>query len=690
MADSKPTWGATAPTPNTAPDDRRAALVGQYLTRSVTAAQITANRGQGPLARRAEVRAVSADARTVEIAFSSETPVERWFGSEVLDHDPASIRLDRLRDGGPLLLDHDWTEQIGVVESVEIGADRVGRAVVRFSRSEDAEEVFQDVVDGIRRHVSVGYFVHGITPEMQDGAEIVRITDWEPYEISIVAVPADTSVGVGRTCETPEEPPSGGGQGAETRASPGTTTHDRSGNMRIIITRDAQGNLVRAKVDENGTIIELLETLERAGETEAATTRAAQAAERTRTNALLEMGRSYEAADLAEAAVRDGSTVEQLQARILERMTQRGQRQRPVTENGNGGGQNQEVGLTDTEVRRFSFFRGLRAMLPSATTADREAAAFELECSAAAARTYGREARGLMVPQEVLTRAFNAGGAANSPTGATSGANLVGTTLMSGSFIEMLRNRTVFLQLAQSMTGLVGNVDIPKQIAGASAYWLAEGADATEGTPTVGQLTASPKTVAAYADITRRLMMQATPDAETLVRNDLNRALALAIDLAGFYGSGATNYPRGLKNISGINAVDFATAGAPTYAEIVDMESQIAADNADVDSMAYVMNAVMRGKLKTTQKFSGTNGAPVWEDGNTVNGYRAEVTNQITTGDVFFGNFADAIVAMWGGLDLTIDPYSLSKSGGLRLVAFQDIDFVFRHPESFTYGVMVP
>ncbi|MNV06093.1 Phage capsid family protein [compost metagenome] len=128
----------------------------------------------------------------------------------------------------------------------------------------------------------------------------------------------------------------------------------------------------------------------------------------------------------------------------------------------------------------------------------------------------------------------------------------------------------------------------------------------------------------------------------------------------------------------------------PTYAELVQMETEIATDNADVNSMAYVMNAVARGAAKTTPKFAdGTSVAAagvIWEPGNTVNGYRTEVTNQLTTGDVFFGNFADMIIAMWGGLDLIADPYSLSLKGGLRIVVFQDVDFAVRRVESFAYG----
>lgn len=663
------------------------ALIGARMTRAVTAEQINANQGAGRLSRFGEVREIDTEARTVELAFSSETPVERWFGTEILDHGAGAMRMDRLEGGAALLMDHNWRDQVGVVERVWVGDDRVGRAEVRFGRGARASEIFQDVVDGIRKHVSVGYEVRGLEVETRKGApDLIRITDWEPYEVSLVSVPADPSVGIGRSAEEPpEEQPGNTGDDGQHRASP-DDEQSQQGNsgMKTKVLRDSDGNLVRAKVDENDKIIEVIEVLERAGAAQVQARDAGGQAERQRVQALLDLGRQYEAADLADAAIRAGETTEQLQARILERSSGRNST-RPLSE-----AQDTEIGLSDREVRNYSIFRGLRAMLPGASARDREAAAFEMECTAAAERTYGRSARGLLIPQDVLSRAFNAGGAANTPAGATSGANTVGTTLMAGSFIEMLRNRTVIMRLAQSMSGLVGNVEIPKQTDGATAYWIGEGEDATEGVPTIGQIGLSPKTVAAYTDITRRLMQQSTPDAEMIVRNDLNRALALEIDKAGFYGTGADNQPLGITNLSGINAVDFAAAGAPTYAEIVDMESQIAADNADVNSMAYVMAAIMRGKLKTTQKFAGTNGSPVWEDGNTVNGYSAEVTNQIAAADIIFGNFGDTIVGMWGGLDVTVDPYSLSKSGGLRIVMFQDVDFVHRRVESFCLGRAIP
>ncbi|MGU5729396.1 phage major capsid protein [Aeromonas jandaei] len=673
-------------------------LIGAYMTRDGGQGKALPDfNAKGDLHRTMEVRSFDAEKRTVELAFSSEAPVQRWFGFEVLDHSPESIRLDRMRDGAALLLNHDWDDQIGVVESVSIDSDRKGRAVVRFSRSKDADDVFQDVMDGIRRHVSVGYRIHAAKLESTEGDEdTYRITDWEPYEISIVSVPADPSVGVGRSLEIPQEDGKqriGETAITESGATAKDSTTEEVRKMEKTL-RDGKGNLVRALVDAEGKILEVLEVLEEAGADVRAAQNNAAKAERERTASILQMGTQYDCRELAEKAVAAGDTVDAFRAAVLDHINTRGAKKpaaQPAQPSQRSGTplsemQSADIGLTDQEVRNYSIFRAVRALQPNATRADREAAAFELECSETAQRQLGKTAQGILIPQDVLnSRAFNAGGAANTPNGAQSGQNLVDTTFMGGSFIDMLRNRTTIMRLATTMGGLVGNVDVPRQTGGATAYWLGEGEDAQEGTPTIGQLELSPKTLGAYTDITRRLLMQSSMDAEGIVRRDLVNAMAQAIDFAGYYGSGAGNQPRGIKNYTGINAVDFAAA-LPTFKELVDMESLIAADNADIGQMGYIGNAAFRGHCKTTAKFGTGTESTIWEPGNTINGYNTEISNQIAAGDVFFGNFADMLIGMWGGLDLTVDPYSLSKSGGLRIVVFQDVDFVLRRVESFCWG----
>lgn len=680
------------PAPPRAQDKARQ-VEGSHQTRSITEEQLRKLKAES-LQRDmivGEVRAIDEEKRTVELAFSSETEVERWFGIEVLDHSPGAMRTERLADGGALLVNHDWDDHVGVVESVTVGADRRGRAVVRFGRGARASEVWQDVVDRIRRHVSVGYAIHKVEIEERAGLpDMVRVTDWEPHEISIVSVPADISVGVGRSRELP--PAEAGQSGLDTASNgqsgtPGASrTHQKEGEMNEKILRDKSGNLVRAKVNDEGEIVEVLEMIERAGEAHAEARDAGKQAEQSRVKAIMNMGRQYENVELATQYVTEGKSPEEFQRALLDSL--HGKRSKPLGDKGDGQRDKPKsaaLGMTEGDLQRYSMMKVVRALANPTDKRAQEAAAFELELSQEAERQYGKEARGILIPDDVLSRAFNAGGSADTPVGAATGETLVDTQYMAGSFIEMLRNRTVLMRLATTMSGLVGNVDVPKQTGGATAYWIGEHEDAPEGTPTIGQIGLTPKTVAAYTDITRRLMLQSTPDAERIVRNDLASAVAQAIDLAGFYGAGG-NEPTGIANVSGINAVPLATAGKPTYAETVQMESEIAADNADVNNMAYVLASMMRGHFKTTQKFDGTNGAPIWEQGNTVNGYRTEVTNQIQTGDLFFGNFADLIIGLWGGLDLTVDPYSLSKSGGTRLVVFQDVDMVTRRVESFCLG----
>jgi len=140
--------------------------------------------------------------RRVTLAFSSEMPVVRAFGVEVLDHSAGAINDSFIGSGrAPLLVDHEMTDQIGVVEQIELGADRVARARVRFGRSARAEEIYQDVQDGIRANVSVGYVIDEMVLDGErDGREVYRATRWTPLEISIVSIPADASVGVRRRC----------------------------------------------------------------------------------------------------------------------------------------------------------------------------------------------------------------------------------------------------------------------------------------------------------------------------------------------------------------------------------------------------------------------------------------------------------------------------------------------------------
>jgi len=583
-----------------------------------------------------EQTTVDEEDRSIEFPFSSELPVERFFGMEVLDHSREAADLSRLNNGAPLLFNHNMDEIIGVVESAEVRSDRRGYAKVRFAKTERAREVMEMVKDGILRNVSFGYQIK----EMIERAGEYVAQKWEPYEISLVTVPADPGVGIGRAATD---------EGCEVSV------------IRNVIdaAAAAQPKEVIEMQQDNTTL-----------NVDAVAAQAAEA-ERQRIAAINSLGDKFNQRDLARGLVDSGKSIDEARAAFLEKV---GVEQKPIT------GKEADIGLTPKEIKQFSFVKAIAALGNPTDRAAWEAAGYEREVSEAAAKKAGKSARGIFVPSEILRsqRDLTVGSA-------TAGGNLVATDLMADAFIDLLRNRSVAIRAgATSMNGLVGNIAIPKQTGGATAYWVAESGAPTESAQTIGQVTMSPKTVGAWTEFSRRLMIQSSIDVENMVRRDLASVIALAIDAAAFYGTGADNQPRGIKNVSGINTKDFAN-DAPTYAEVVGMESEIAADNADVGTLVYVLNAAMRGSLKTTEKASGT-AQFLWEPGNTVNGYRSEVSNQITNGDIFFGNFADLMIGFWSGLDLTVDPYSNSTSGTMRVVALQDCDVAVRNAVSFCRG----
>lgn len=582
---------------------------------------------------------VDAETRTVEFPFSSEMPVERWFGDEVLSHKSGAADLTRLNDGAPLLFNHNMDEIIGVVEEARIGSDKRGYARVRFAKTARADEVLGMVNDGILRNVSFGYRIAEMTENVKDGKSTFMATRWEPYEISAVTIPADNSVGFGRSDD---------------------------GDQRDVTVHRSEES---APAEQPPEEITMTEATAPAVDVQVVATQAAEA-ERSRIAAISALGERFNQSDLSRKLINEGKSMDEARSAFLEEIKVD---QKPIT------GQEADLGLTDKEVRAYSFVRAIHAMANPGDKSAWAAAAYERELSEAASKKSGRAARGFMIPADVLRRDLNVGTA-------TAGGNLVATDLLAGSFIDLLRNRSVAVRAgATVLNGLVGNIAIPRQSGAATAYWVAESGAPTESQQTINQVTMTPKTVGAYTDFSRRLTLQSSIDIETMVRSDLATVIALAIDKAALYGTNADNQPKGLTGQTGINTVAFAAANA-TFAELVAMETGIASDNADVNGMTYLVNPAQRGVYKSTAKFGSGTDATIWEPGNTVNGYRTEVSNQVVAGDVLFGNFAELLIGFWSGLDLMVDPYSNSTSGTIRVVALQDTDIAVRHAESFTYG----
>ena len=570
---------------------------------------------------------IDEEKRIVRVGVSSEEPVERSFGMEVLGHSAGDINMEFINSGrAPLLLDHDMTKQIGVIEEFKL--DETAKrttAVVRFGKSALAREVFEDVADGIRMNISVGYRIDKLE-RYQENDETFYKAMWTPMEVSSVSVPADQSrlVGVGRS-------------------------------------KDKQHKNIEVKLMENEKKQDI-----NLDEVRTQTIDDAKAEFKRNSKEIIDLAARHNKRDLADKAISDGISVEEFRGVLLENISNNTPLETPS-----------EIGMTKEEVREFSLVRAIRAMANPSDRKAQEDAAFEFECSAEAARQYGKDAQGIMLPAEVL-RTWK-----QRDINSSDDSTLIAEDYRGGDFIDVLRNSSSVMQAGATMLrGLQGNVVIPKKTAASSGAWIAtEGSAAAESEFTSGSVTMSPKVVGAFTDATRLLLQQSSLDVENLIRNDLTQSIATAIDLGALAGSGASGQPTGIANTSGINTTTFAAAN-PTWAEIVAMESSVANDNALTGSLGYICRPADFGTLKTTEKATGTAQFVVSPD-NSMNGYNVVRSNQVTSGDFYFGNFADLLIGMYGGLDITVDPYALSTSGGVRIVALQTVDVAVRHAVSF-------
>jgi HK97 family phage major capsid protein len=594
----------------------------------------------------------------IPIAMSSEIGVERhsyWEDAtylEILDHSKGAVDLSYSKDGLPFLLNHDIREQIGLIEDVTLDDDRKLRGMVRFSKSQRAQEIRQDIVDGIRKKISVGYRLADYEEKKVDDVIERRYRGWTPMEASSVPIPADYSVGVGRS-------------------APGAADFRRD--------EKAPTNNTASRAKEQAVSDKDTAAQEKAAATEAV--RVVERNERVRAESIIALANEHGFAARASEWVGSDKSVETVQKEILVGLRERLKNPTP---------QQAPVEFNEKERKQYSFARAIAAHIPEMKIE----AGFEREVEQDLEKKVPKEykARGGVLLPTLTTRA-----GLDSIT-ATKGTELKFT--QPGEFIDLLRAKMRLRQLgARVLSGLTGPVSFPKQTAAASGSWVAEnpGSDVADSNLLVALVTLAIKTYQASTSFSRQLLVSAisgSVDAEQMVRDDLSLVNALAFDKAGIDGSGASNQPRGVINTSGIGSVAGGTNGAaPTYANIVDLETAVAAANADDGTLGYLTTPTMRGKLKQTQQFAGTNGVPVWVGKNEVNGYNGQVSTQVpsalvkgTSSDchaIIFGDFSQMIFGEWGVLELVVDPFRLKKQGMIEVTSFMMGDVAIRQAAAF-------
>lgn len=603
--------------------------------------------------RRTEVvtfeRAAETESRTFTFPFSSEYPVQRMFGMEVLSHERSAANLTRLNDGAPLLYNHDPGQVIGVVERSWIDeASKRGYATVRFSRNAMGQQVLADVQDGILRNVSFGYSIN----DMEERGDNYVATAWTPYEVSITSIPADPTVGFGRSLE----------------AQPAAVAAPQPPIMESPSTMETPDlSVVRAEAAE---------------------------AERSRIAGISALCEKHQLNDLGRQLIESGRGLDEARAAVLERL---GATQQPI-EKGAGS-----VDLNDKEQREYSVVRAINA----AITGNWNDAGLEREVSTEIERQTGRSTSGFFMPHNLqMSRAPYAVGAAST------GGNLVATNLLASSFIDVLRNNAVVMQMGPTiLAGLVGNVAIPRATAATSTYWVTEASALTESEATFDQVTLSPKQIGARSQYSRLALQQTTPDIEQIVRNDLARVMALGIDKAAISGTGSSGQPTGILNQSGIGSVamntnggsftDSASGSTSGLDQLIALEGKLDVANALNGNLYYLTNAKVVQALKKLKTAYGeylwtaadgvtTNGTP-----GSINGYPVMRSNQVpsnlTKGSgsnlsaLIFGDFSQLVIGMWGALEILPNPYGSGyTAGSVDIRAMQTVDIAVRHAESFS------
>lgn len=598
---------------------------------------------------------VDMDARTMSFPFSSEEPCNMWYGDEVLSHKAGAMRQGARQTSMPLLFNHDRNDLLGVCESISIDNNR-GVATVRFGKDERGEWAMQQARDGVLVNASFMYRVFKF--DVDEETEIYTATDWEAYEVSLVTVPADATVGVGRSSN----------ESANDIAINVTNQKSFSTTASAAIKEKSMTSATQA-AQAAAPVAELvnLEALRQEGSN----------IERKRSieiDALCD--KTSAPKEMRESFKREGTSIDEARAVVLDHLTNKKQESLSAV----------TVDASAQERGQYSLSKALLAQ----ATGDWSKAGLERAVHQDLERTNRASNGGLLVPDFAMRAS-----AQNVGTSSAGGA-LVATNLLADQFIEALRPNSAFIQAGiQTWGGLVGNVDVPKQTSRSRAYWVGEDAAATATSIGLGKIaTLTPKTLSTNTSISRTALLQTTPAIDSAVRSDLLKELGLAVDYTLAYGTGTSFQPLGLVNQVGIGSV--VSGGSITIDELIDLETAIRAANVNGE-LKYITNPKVIAALK---KLKATTGQQLWTNNlgfkdsapGEINGYSVFSSNNVASnGDahgnlkshVILGDFSQVVMGTWGALELKVDPYKYSDTGALFIVAFQSMDFAVRHPEAF-------
>ena len=331
----------------------------------------------------------------------------------------------------------------------------------------------------------------------------------------------------------------------------------------------------------------------------------------------------------------------------------------------------------DGECRSFSLTKALGAAAGLQIDAGREC-----EISNELNRRSGGKFRGLAVPMQVFEKRII------TSTDPSTGGNIIATDHRGDQYIDQLRAKTVVGSMgARILSGLVGNLDIPKLKTSATTGWVAENTALTTSDLGFEKISVTPKHVGALTQFSRNMLMQSTPDIEQLIRSDFAALLAREIDSAALTGGG-TNQPTGILSSDGLDTS--VSMADPSYEKVFELINIVEENDSAVTGFA--LRPTVKNKLRAAPRSDLGGDGFAMENDRVLAGYPAVSSTQLPSGAIVAGNWSDLIIGYWSAFDLLVNPYASDaySKGNIQVRAMLTADVAVRHVESFAASLDGP
>jgi len=567
------------------------------------------------------------DNRTVSLAFSSENPVVRNIGgqeyNEILLHDPENISLERLQNKAALLFNHDFDNHIGVIESASIDSDHIGRALVRFSSVGIGAEKYEMVREGTLSKVSVGYSILDYRIE----GDNLLVTKWEPYEISMVSVPADDQVGVGRSLEEGTDESEHDQKSTEIT---GDGTEPTTEEIQVTEREEAERAQEPEEVHETDSINNS-EQKDSNSEPEQEVQAEDESDEKTRIAEIKAISRTFNInAEITNSAISTGINIDAFKRQVM----------------------NKQTIIKEDKKMEFSLNSLIRSIMDGDKTG--------IE--------YGN--KGVIVRDADFVNAVRAG------VTTTTAKDVIHTDVLYGSFIDVLRAESVLKNFpVQMYTGLTSEIALPKLSGDFTAGFgfISENGVSPEVDANFESVVMKAKTFTGSVPLSRSVV-KSCPQIEQIVTQAIVAGSAERLETLIMQGIVAAAQTAG--KVQTVDAYDYAT--------IVAAQGALGDEGVPFSSISAVMSPQTKATLRTTLRGTNTAAVYLFDDGDLCG--VPSYDSKVLAGQDFIilGDFSKVAIAQWGdALELDMDDTTNRNRGSVIARVWADLDFVLTNPEAF-------